>query len=61
MATNDVPIAVIGISYRAPGVGKTGLWEYLSQARSAWTDVPKDRFDHTAYFRPVSAFPTVII
>lgn len=52
MEANDIPIAVIGISYRAPGVGKTGLWEYLSQARSAWTDIPKDRFDHTAYFRP---------
>ena len=43
------PIAVIGTAYRAPGIGRKGLWEYLSQARSAWTKIPADRFDHSAF------------
>ncbi|KAL2063467.1 hypothetical protein VTL71DRAFT_5272 [Oculimacula yallundae] len=59
MATEEIPIAVIGMSYRAPGAGRTDLWEYLSQARNAWTEVPKDRFDHTAYFRPGAERPGV--
>jgi acyl transferase domain-containing protein len=43
-------IAVIGMSYRVPGVSRKGLWEYLSEARSAWSKVPADRFDHSAYW-----------
>jgi len=49
---NDTPIAVVGLSYRAPGVGRKGLWDYLVQARSAWTHVPSDRFDQSAYYKP---------
>lgn len=49
---NQEPIAVIGLSYRVPGIGGKGLWEYLAQARSAWTSVPADRFAQSAYFRP---------
>lgn len=44
-------IAVIGLSYRAPGVKGKSLWEYLSQARSAWTSVPADRYDQSAYYQ----------
>lgn len=50
--SNDTPIAVVGHSYRAPGIGGKGLWEFLAQARSAWTKVPLKRFDHSAYFQP---------
>ncbi|KAK9782147.1 putative Polyketide synthase [Seiridium cardinale] len=50
--TNDTPIAVVGLSYRAPGIGRKGLWDYLAQARSAWTEIPKDRFDQLAYYKP---------
>ncbi|GKT65670.1 polyketide synthase [Colletotrichum tofieldiae] len=49
--TTETPIAVIGLSYRAPGVKGKGLWEYLSQARSAWTSVPADRYDQSAYYQ----------
>nr|APX43987.1 polyketide synthase [Pestalotiopsis microspora] len=49
---NDTPIAVVGISYRAPGIGRKGLWDYLAQARSAWTKIPADRFDSSAYYKP---------
>ncbi|KAG6016048.1 Type I Iterative PKS [Claviceps pusilla] len=49
---HDVPVAVVGLSYRAPGVGRKGLWEFLEQARSAWTEFPPDRFDQKAYWNP---------
>ncbi|KAF2136192.1 uncharacterized protein K452DRAFT_302958 [Aplosporella prunicola CBS 121167] len=49
---NDTPIAVVGLSYRAPGIGRKGLWDYLAQARSAWTEIPADRFDKSAYYNP---------
>lgn len=48
------PIAIVGLSYRAPGVGRKGLWEYLSKAKSAWSKVPADRFDYDAFYHPDS-------
>lgn len=50
--TRDVPIAVVGMAYRAPGIGRKGLWDYLSEARSAWSKIPENRFDHSAYYNP---------
>ncbi|XXH02126.1 polyketide synthase [Hypoxylon texense] len=52
--SSETPIAIVGLAYRAPGVGRKGLWDYLSQARSAWTEIPADRFDHSAYYKPGS-------
>ncbi|KAL9617354.1 MAG: hypothetical protein Q9160_007842 [Pyrenula sp. 1 TL-2023] len=49
---NDTPIAVVGLSYRAPSIGRKGLWEYLAHARSALTEIPAERFDKSAYWRP---------
>nr|ALQ32775.1 putative polyketide synthase [Fusarium babinda] len=46
------PIAIVGLSYRAPGVGRKGLWEYLAEAKSAWSKVPADRFDYDAFHHP---------
>ncbi|KAH8797946.1 putative polyketide synthase [Xylogone sp. PMI_703] len=43
-------IAIIGVSYRAPGVGRKGLWEYLAEAKSAFSKVPADRFDQDAFY-----------
>ena len=43
------PIAITGFAYRAPECGRKGLFEYLAAARSAWSSVPADRFDQTAY------------
>ncbi|KAI0402885.1 putative polyketide synthase [Xylaria palmicola] len=50
--SGDIPVAVIGLAYRAPGVGRKGLWDYLTQARSAWTTIPGARFDQSAYWKP---------
>ena len=47
---DDSPIAIIGLSYRAPGVGRKGLWEYLAEAKSAFSKVPADRFDQDAFY-----------
>ena len=48
---HDNSIAIVGLSYRAPGIGRKGLWDYLNQARSAWTKIPTDRFDQSAYYK----------
>jgi acyl transferase domain-containing protein len=52
MDCND--IAVIGLSCRFPGDAKSPdeFFEMLVNARSAWTEVPKDRFDINSYWHP---------
>ncbi|CAI6332955.1 unnamed protein product [Periconia digitata] len=50
--TQDVPIAVIGLSYRAPGVGRKNLYEFLATAQSAWSRVPAERFTQDAFYHP---------
>lgn len=52
-----VPIAVIGVAYRAPGVGRKGLFDFLSEAKSAFSRVPEDRFDHESFHYSDSAKP----
>lgn len=47
---DQTAIAIIGYGYRAPGVGRKGLWEYLADAQSAWSNVPAHRFDQDAYY-----------
>lgn len=49
---HDKSIAIIGFAYRAPGIGRTGLGEYLAEAKSAWSRVPADRFDQDAFYHP---------
>lgn len=48
------PIAVVGYAYRAPCVGRKQLWEFLAQAKSAFSSVPPDRFQHDAFYHPDS-------
>ena len=49
---SDTAFAIVGHSYRAPGVGGKGLWEFLAEAKSAWSPVPADRFDQDAFYFP---------
>lgn len=49
---NNTPLAIVGFSYRAPGVGRKGLWEYLAESKSAFSKAPKERFDQDAYYHP---------
>lgn len=48
--SNEAPIAIVGLAYRAPAIGRKGLWDFLSEAKSAWTKMPAERFDHQAYY-----------
>jgi acyl transferase domain-containing protein len=52
--TDSMDIAVIGLSCRFPGDAKSPdeFFEMLLNARSAWTEVPKDRFDIDSYWHP---------
>ena len=49
-----MPIAVVGISGRYPGdaADPEKLWELISNARSAMTEVPADRFNIDAFWHP---------
>ncbi|KAK0630367.1 polyketide synthase-like protein [Bombardia bombarda] len=33
-------------------IGRKGLWDYLAQARSAWTKISNKRFDVEAFYKP---------
>ena len=50
------PIAVIGLSLRFPqdATSPEAFWQMLIEGRSALTDVPKERFNLDAFYRPDS-------
>lgn len=49
--TTPEPIAIIGMSCRFPGGASepSRLWDALSQGKSAWSEVPEDRFNMKAF------------
>ncbi|KAI1489804.1 hypothetical protein F5X96DRAFT_639079 [Biscogniauxia mediterranea] len=49
-----MPIAVVGISGRFPGDASTPdrLWNMISQGRSAYSDVPKERYNIDGFVHP---------
>ncbi|KAK8068274.1 Compactin diketide synthase [Apiospora saccharicola] len=49
---NRQPLAIVGYAYRAPGTGRKGLWEFLSEAQSAWSPIPPDRFNAAQFYHP---------
>ncbi|MEU2494311.1 SDR family NAD(P)-dependent oxidoreductase [Streptomyces sp. NPDC007883] len=47
------PLAIVGLAGRYPGAGTPDeLWQVLLEGRDCVTDVPADRWDHSAYFDP---------
>ncbi|KAL2132992.1 hypothetical protein VTI74DRAFT_3062 [Chaetomium olivicolor] len=52
--TVTTPIAVIGMSCRLPGGANSPeqLWDMLSEGRSAWGPVPRDRWNADAFYHP---------
>ncbi|TAQ85426.1 hypothetical protein B7494_g6244 [Chlorociboria aeruginascens] len=49
-----MPIAIVGMSCRLPGNVTTPeeFWEMCARARSGWSKVPKERFNHEAFHHP---------
>ncbi|KAL9110360.1 MAG: hypothetical protein Q9227_005091 [Pyrenula ochraceoflavens] len=49
-----MPIAIVGLGGRFPGdaANPEKLWDMISKARSALTEVPKDRFNVDAFYHP---------
>ncbi|KAM0715744.1 hypothetical protein Q7P37_008258 [Cladosporium fusiforme] len=49
-----MPIAIVGMSCRLPGNVSTPneFWQLLARGRSAWSEIPKDRFNSAAYHHP---------
>ncbi|KAI0179166.1 ketoacyl-synt-domain-containing protein [Hypoxylon sp. FL1284] len=49
-----MPIAIVGMACRLPGdVSSPGdFWKLLTKGRSAWSKIPKDRFNQEAYNHP---------
>ncbi|KAL8952236.1 MAG: hypothetical protein Q9222_001850 [Ikaeria aurantiellina] len=48
------PIAIIGLAGRFPGdaTDAHALWDMCCEGRSAWSQVPEDRFSAKAYYHP---------
>lgn len=49
-----MPIAIVGMSCRFPGGANDveKFWELVSEGRSAWSTVPKSRFNADAFYHP---------
>lgn len=49
-----MPIAIIGMSCRFPGevTNPEKLWEFCANAQSAWSGIPKGRFNQEAWYHP---------
>jgi acyl transferase domain-containing protein/NADPH:quinone reductase-like Zn-dependent oxidoreductase/NADP-dependent 3-hydroxy acid dehydrogenase YdfG/acyl carrier protein len=50
-------IAIVGFSFRLPGVGPDGFWESLEAGRDLVTRVPDDRWAQESYFHPRKSEP----
>lgn len=48
------PIAIIGMGCRFPGdaTNPQKLWDMLVEARDAWSPIPKERFNQSAFYHP---------
>lgn len=51
---SPAPIAIVGLAGRFPGdaTNANNLWDMCCQGRSAWSEMPNNRFNAKAYFHP---------
>ena len=49
-----MPIAITGMSCKFPGdaTGPEALWKLCEKGRSAWSEIPRDRFNKDAFYHP---------
>lgn len=53
-AHTPIPLAIVGISCRFPAGANNPeeFWSMLSEGRSAWSEVPSDRFNSKSFYHP---------
>ena len=53
-SNEPMPIAIVGMSCRLPGdaTDPEQLWNMISEGRSAWSEIPADRFNVEAFYHP---------
>lgn len=58
----DMPIAIIGMSCRLPGdaTSPERLWKLCAEGRSAWSEIPDDRFNKEAFHHPSGSKRTTV-
>lgn len=51
---SNMPIAIVGMSCRFAGDvdSPSKLWDLLAQGKSAWSEIPKDRFNIDGFHHP---------
>lgn len=49
-----IPIAIIGMGFRGPGGASNPekLWDMLKDGKSAWSEVPSDRWNAKSFYHP---------
>lgn len=49
-----MPIAIVGMGCRFPGdaTNPQKLWDMLVESRDAWSPIPKERFNQSAFYHP---------
>ena len=50
----SMPIAIVGIGFRGPGdaTNVENLWKMISEGRESWSKIPKNRWNHDAFYHP---------
>jgi acyl transferase domain-containing protein len=51
---NPMPVAIVGMACRLPGnvSSPSEFWELCARARSGFSTIPKERFNHEAFYHP---------
>lgn len=49
-----MPIAIVGMACRMPGEATSPdkLWKLISEQRTAWSEMPKDRMNIDSFYHP---------
>jgi acyl transferase domain-containing protein len=49
-----MPIAIVGMGFRGPGdaTNVENLWKMISEGRESWSKVPKQKWNHEAFYHP---------
>lgn len=50
----SMPIAIVGVGFRGPGdaTNTEKLWKLVAEGRESRTSIPKERWNHEAFYHP---------